>query len=94
MATWQAKKVPELRAELKRRDLPFKGRKETLVARLEHTDGLPIDRVGRESYYKEEAKRYREAALANVVTFPYFTRLPLEIQRYIVSFPSRFLLRL
>lgn len=85
MATWQAVKVADLRKELKRRDLPIKGRKATLVARLEHTDSLPIDRVGRESHYKEEVRRYKEAALANLTTFPYFTKLPLELQRYIVS---------
>ncbi|KAE8450554.1 hypothetical protein EG329_006285 [Mollisiaceae sp. DMI_Dod_QoI] len=79
----QGMKVPDLRAELKRRDLPRKGRKQTLVTRLQHTYGLPITFEGRKAHNECELKEYQAAAVAKVTPFPYFSRLPLEIREYI-----------
>lgn len=83
MTNWQEFKVPELRAELKRRDLPFKGSKATLVARLQHTEGLPLDYQGRKAHYQQAAKEYEAMKISEIVPFRYFTQLPLEIQRLI-----------
>ncbi|KUJ10312.1 uncharacterized protein LY89DRAFT_257390 [Mollisia scopiformis] len=84
MASWQAMKVPELRAELKHRDLPHKGVKATLTARLKHTDGLPLNYEDRKTHYELKLKEFQAEPIANVAPFPYFNKFPLEIQRLIV----------
>lgn len=85
MTTWQDKKTPAFRAELKRRGLQSNGCVKTLINRLEATDELPLDREGRDAYWREEVRRHREAALDAIVEFSYFTRFPPEIREYIVS---------
>ncbi|KAF8863208.1 hypothetical protein BDZ45DRAFT_686139 [Acephala macrosclerotiorum] len=83
---WEALKVLDLRNELKRRNLPHKGLKETLITRLKRTDGLPITYYGRKAHHESKAKEYQAAALDKVTAFPYFTRIPPEIREYIWEF--------
>lgn len=83
---WEEMKVLHLRIELKRRGLPHKGLKETLLTRLKRTDGLPMTYDGRKAYHESKAKEYRAVALEKATIFPHFIRIPTEIREYIWEF--------
>ncbi|KAH6716932.1 hypothetical protein BKA61DRAFT_718596 [Leptodontidium sp. MPI-SDFR-AT-0119] len=82
MENW-SRRVPDLKAELSRRNLPKTGFKGALVARLNHTNTLPITVDGRKSAYVQQIREFRERSLAQVKSVNFFGKLPPEIRQHV-----------
>ncbi|KAH9204447.1 hypothetical protein DL95DRAFT_116175 [Leptodontidium sp. 2 PMI_412] len=86
MENWSRRRVPDLKAELSRRNLPKTGFKGALVARLNHTNTLPITVDGRKSAYVQQIREFRERSLAQVKSVNFFGKLPPEIRQHVWLF--------
>jgi hypothetical protein len=80
MGNWSKKRVPELRDELKRKELPHDWRKHILVKRLEfENDETMHTAEGRKASYEQE----RQKRMDSITPFTYFPKFPPEIRNAI-----------
>jgi hypothetical protein len=77
MEGWAKRKVPGLRAECKRKELPHAGRKHVLVKRLEFANDEALHTPqGRKAHYEQECQK----RLGSIIPFTFFPKFPPEIR--------------
>lgn len=91
MESWdRAQTVIQLRAELKRRGFPQIGKRDQLVKRIKDHNEWILTPKGRREIYHRKLDIYQKRALAEVVAFEPFSRLPVELRLMIweLSLPA------
>lgn len=73
-------KVSELRTELKHRELPLNGAKAQLIERIETHNKRVRSIEGSREIHHRKFHDLKQEALKNVIPFPYFSKLPIEIR--------------
>lgn len=82
----QTQSVPEIKAELKRRGLSGKGVRSEIVARLKQHNLWVESPAGIRQIHHRKLDVIKQQALAEVVPFDCFRRLPIEIRLIIWKF--------